>query len=205
MTYDEIVNLALSYADRAKDPEVANNMDNFIRIVESRLNYKLKIQKMAARATLNTVENQLYYGLPPDFAGMRDIEIREASDSLAITTLVYCSPEQMNAIVGKSSDIYYYTIIADQLQISQSPDNHLLEIVYYRKVPNLNDIDDTNWVSEEYPDLYVFGLQVEINSFIKDAEAAALWDNRFKEKLAEIINDDQVTRWSGTSLVIKNG
>ena len=205
MVYDDIVKLALAYADKEKDPEISGNVDNFIRIVESRLNYKLKIQKMAARATLNTVENQLYYGLPPDFAGIRDIEIREANDSLAVTTLVYCNPEQMNRMIGLSSDIYYYTVIADQLQISQSPYNHILEIVYYRKVPNLSVTDSTNWVSEEYPDLYVFGLQVEINSFIKDAEAAALWDTRFKEKLSEIIEDDQITRWSGTSLVIKNG
>lgn len=205
MTYTEIITLALAYADRQKDPEVSGNIDNFLRIVESRLNYKLKIQKMAARATLNTVENQLYYGLPSDFAGIRDIEIREANDSLAVTTMVYCNPEQMNRMIGLSSDIYYYTIIADQLQISQSPDSHVLEIVYYRKVPNLNTNDNVNWVSEEYPDLYVFGLQVEINSFIKDAEAATLWDTRFKEKLDEIINDDQITRWSGTSLVIKNG
>jgi len=205
MTYDDIVNLALAYADKKKDPEVTGNVDNFLRIVESRLNYKLKIQKMAARATLHTTENQLYYGLPPDFAGMRDIELRESNDSLAVTTLVYYNPEQMNSIIGKSSDIYYYTIIADQIQISQSPDNHVLEIVYYRKVPALDNVNRTNWVSEGYPDLYVFGLQVEINSFVKDADAAALWDARFKDKLEEVTNDDQATRWSGTPLVIRNG
>ena len=51
----------------------------------------------------------------------------------------------------------------------------------------------------------IFGLLVEINAFVKDASTAAAWDQRFKEALAEIKEDDQISRWSGPPLVIRTG
>ena len=45
----------------------------------------------------------------------------------------------------------------------------------------------------------------KISAFVKNAEAASLWDDRFKAVLAEIENEDQTVRWSGPSLQTYNG
>ena len=98
MNYAEIVALALSYADRT-DAEVANRVDDFLRVVESRINRVLKTMDMSTRTTTITITDKEYYTLPDDFAGMRDIEIREAASSYK-TTLQYLNPEQLNNISG---------------------------------------------------------------------------------------------------------
>ena len=211
MNYLEVKEIALSYSDRESDAELPAKIDSFLRIVEARVDRVLKVQRMTVRTLLTTVAGQEYYGLPSDFAGLRDIEVRSADtvdgEARDRVTLEYLSPEQMNSATGipASQSNIYYTIIANQLQISPPQDSNVLELVYYRKLPNLTENDNTNWLSEDNPDTYVFGLMVEISAFVKNEQSTALWDARFKESLAEIDLDDSKSRWSGTALQMRNG
>lgn len=204
MNYTEIVATAIAYADRDGSTEVESNMDNFLRIVEARINKTLKVQEMTARANLVTVADQEYYALPSDFRGMRDIEIRDSLTARARETLQYVSPDVLNAYSGDadSTSPIVYSIIANQLQIMPPQDSKILEMIYYRKVPALTSSADSNWLSEENPDCYIFGLLVEINSFVKDAEAKVLWEERFMQSVAEIQANDYITRWSGPPMMI---
>jgi len=204
MNYSEVVALALSYSDR-EDKEVHDNMDNFLRVAEARINRALKVQKMSMRTQISTKKDKEYYGLPEDFAGLRDIKVFSESSPKSRTTLSYLSPEQMNAESGKDTSYIYYAMVANQLQVMPPQNNKIIEIVYYRKVPALNGIMETNWISVYNPDLYLYGLMVEINSFTKDAEAKLLWDDRFVGALSEIKTDDQETRWSGPTLQTRLG
>jgi len=207
MNYDEVKELALAYADREKDTEILAKIDLFIRVTEARVNRVLKVQKMSVRTQIMTVLDQEYYGLPLDFSGLRDIEIRTDDTAQDRITLQYLSPEQMNdaAKRGATSKKIFYNIIANQLQIYPTQDSKLLELVYYSKVPALNSVDATNWMSLDNPDVYLFGIMVEISAFVKDAAAAQLWDTRFVAAMEEIHHDDKLTRWSGTSLYTKVG
>ncbi len=210
VNYTEIVRVALSYSDRGTDVELSSRIDDFLRIVESRVDRVIKVQKMAIRTLLTTVKGQEYYGLPEDFAGLRDIEIRDPDvdgvSSSCRTTLAYMSPEQMNvhsSIKGDKNE--FYTIIANQLQINPTQDGKILELVYYRKLVNLSPAEQINWLSNDNPDVYIFGLMVEISAFVKNAGATELWNGRFKEALGEIDVDDSLSRWSGTALQMRVG
>ncbi len=81
----------------------------------------------------------------------------------------------------------------------------IMEITYYQRVPALTVAAPNNWVSDDNPECYIFGLLVEITSFAKDADAMAIWQGRFAESIADIEIDDQRTRWSGTPLQIHLG
>jgi len=207
VNYLEVKELALAYSDRENDTEILAKIDLFIRVTESRINRILKVQKMSIRTQLLTVADQEYYGLPFDFAGLRDIEIRDDDTSKSRDTLQYLSPEQMNDAVKKGGvgGKIAYTIIANQLQIYPTQDGKLFELIYYAKVPQLNSVDTTNWLSENSPDVYLFGIMVEISAFVKNAEVAQLWDTRFATAMEELHHDDKLTRWSGTSLYMKVG
>jgi hypothetical protein len=77
--------------------------------------------------------------------------------------------------------------------------------VYYNsKLVSLSADTDTNWVSESYPDAYVFGLVVEICAFAKDAEGAAAWSARFNEVIGQMIDGDG-RRWIGPAPIIQLG
>lgn len=200
MTYTEIIALAKSYADRF-DTEVADNMDGFMRIVESRINRYLKTQKMSARLAITVVTDQELYDLPADFDGLRSIEVTATSgDSV---TPKFFTPEQINNRVESTNNGIAYSIIANQLQIQPAQSDATIELVYYQTLLPLTSTVATNWLGDDYPDCYVFGLLVEINSFVKDPITATAWDARFKESREEIDLNDQLSRWSGTPLQIK--
>ena len=74
MNYTDLVGAARAYADR-EDADVGNNMDIFIIMAEARMNRLLKTREQSTRAYVATVDDQEYYSLPPDYAGMRDIQL----------------------------------------------------------------------------------------------------------------------------------
>lgn len=201
MNYSQVVFLALAYADRT-DAEVSNRIDNFIQITESRINRLIKTMDMSVRTSTVTIAGQEYYPLPVDYEGMRDIELKSTVTSLDKKTLHYLNPEQLNGMTSaKAGRDVYYTIVAGQIQIAPpSEGSETLELIYYRKVPALSNLAPENWLSVANPDVYVFGVLVEISSFLKDGPAVQLWDGRFKEALAEIQLNDTSRRWAGTSL-----
>lgn len=214
MNYADIKSAAQAYVDRY-DEEMVSVMPSFCRVVESKINTALKVGGQSVRAQIHLEKGQEYYGLPEDFGGMRDLElIHKGSASIDHTnsthavgghTLVYLAPEEMNKMSrsDRRHSHFYYTIIADQLQICPPNGDDLLEMVYYQLVPPLNSDSDTNWLSEKHPDAYIFGLCTEISAFAKDEQGLMAYDSRFKETLANITQDDQITRWSGPSLRVQ--
>jgi hypothetical protein len=212
MNYSEIVALSLSYSDR-EDAEVSDRINDFIEITEARINRLLEVRKMATRSTITTVADQIYYGLPSNFSGLRDIEIYGTTTAPTSSdfrqTLQYVTPEQMNqrtATPAASTSAYsqiYYTIVADQIQIHPAQDGRTMEIVYYQNVPNLNVVDTTNWLTDSAPDAYVFGILTEINAFVKDAATSDLWNTRFLGVMNQLSQDDAKDRWSGQPLQMR--
>lgn len=215
MNYYELVAAAKAYADR-QDLEVSDNMDIFIVMVESKVNRLLKTRKQTKRAYTPTQESQSYYSLPPDYAGMRDIQLNSAlpTTTHSVQQLNYITPEQFNRISQTPyAGVCYYTVIANQIQIFPTQEVGLsIEMVYYQKVPNLNaylplpnepPFPYTNWLSEDHPDIYLSGMISEIESFVKNYEVAKVWSDRMKLAVNDLETSDVAERWAGQSLSMR--
>ena len=208
-----ISSAAQSYTDRY-DQELESAIPAFLRVVESKINTALKVGEQSVRAQIYLEDNQEYYGLPDDFGGFRDVElIKKGSANLGHInaksgfggqTMIYATPEHMNGLERRgNSNHNFYTIVANQIQIAPPANGDVLEVVYYQLVPPLMSDDESNWLSEKHPDAYIFGLCAEIAAFAKDDASFTTYDARFKESLANITQDDQVTRWSGPALRVE--
>ena len=194
------------------DEELVNTMPAFFSVVEAKVNTALKTGEQSVRAQIHLEDGQEYYGLPDDFGGFRDVElVKKGSANLGINnatsgfggkTLIYASPEHMNQLERRQDGWHqsYYTVVANQIQVSPPANGDILEVVYFQKVPGLKEGADSNWLSEKHPDAYIFGVCSEIAAFAKDDLAYQGYVIRFKESVSDIIFDDQVTRWSGPSL-----
>jgi len=205
MNYTEIKNAALAYADKATHTETSDSMDDFLRVVEARVNRHLKTNDMSKQATLTSLDGKYYYGLPDDFNGLRgDPQVPGANNT--IQTFRFMTPEQMNNINHLSNvSEHYYTIIADQFRIFPDLDAEVITITYYQRIVALDGTNTSNWLSTDNPDVYIFGCLVEIASFNKDAVAREIWDARFKEALNEVSIHDQMIRWSSNTMQTRPG
>jgi hypothetical protein len=201
MNYSDIINLTLGYADR-QDSEVTSRMDNFLRVTEARINRTLMTLDMSSRAKTAMSSTLEYYPLPTDYSVMRSIKVINNTNSTSRVTLLQVNPEQMANLVNNGETQFpCYTVISGNIHVQPFYDSdHSLEIDYFRTLPPLSTNLTSNWLSDSNPDAYVFGLLVEINSFVKDVEATQLWDGRFQQAMSEITLNDAKSTWSGTSL-----
>lgn len=201
MDYASLKDLAFNYADRT---DLDDRFDDFLKIVESRINQYLRVKEMSGRYYTATVEDQIYYDLPSDFRGIRHISLYNSPTPKDRTTLTMLNPEQFAERQHYDDGGLYYTLIGGEIQISPTqPDGLNLEIVYYMSVPALTTTNTTNWLTERYPDVYLFGLLVEISSYAKDAEAKMIWEDRYLSAIASVTNEDAVDRWSGPTLQVR--
>ena len=96
----------------------------------------------------------------------------------------------------------FYCILADQINVFPPQDGLVMELTYYQNLTPLSTSDPVSWLSDSNPDLYLFGLLVEISSFIKNPEAKAVWEGRYLGAIDELQDEDSGDRWSGTPLQI---
>ena len=210
MNYQEIIAAGVAYADRLSDPEVNANLDLFLRLGEARLSRLLKVRKASVKAVLlgnggNT------YALPPDYGGMRDIQIVPFDTTKRVLILDYINPRQMNIkqqvddADRVNNQLGYYTIAADQLEFASDVTASTIEILYYQRIPPLTseEDEDTNWVSDDHPDMYLSLLMYEIEIFVKNYDVADGWEARLDKALGELVVTDVSERWSGVPLATK--
>jgi hypothetical protein len=198
MNYKEIIDASKAYTDRF-DEELADSITAFTRVVEAKINNALRTGDQSVRSQIWLRAGEEYYGLPCDWGGARDVEILHEGQQHG-KTLVYLAPEEMNKLTRQPGEHGYYTIIAGQIQISPPADDQVLEVVYYQRLPPLEDDDASNWLTDKNPDAYIFGLCTEISAFAKDPMQFEVWKQRFNEAMIDITQEDQITRWSGPAL-----
>jgi len=208
MNYTELRAASIAYADRY-DTEVSGNIDTYVIMTEARINRLLKTRKQSARAYILGVDGKEYYPLPPDWAGMRNLKITNPNP---ITTgysedpMSLLDPTSFELHKKSSSKDGAYCIIDNQIQVYPLiAEGCSMEMVYFQRVPNLNAIDDTNWLSTDNPDIYLAGMTAEISLFAKDYSAADGWYERLATAVGELENVDWVERWSGDPLQIRLG
>lgn len=203
LNYTDIISAALDYADRADDVDVVKRMDVFLRTVEARVNRTLQTGRQAKRAHIYTTQDSTFYSLPDDFAGMRNIILKDSANSHGGMVLDYVTPEVMVQHINQELTSGVYTIMACSLQIWPVINAKVLEITYYQQLVPLSADTPTNWLTRMSPDAYIQGLLVEISSFVRDQEATALWDTRFKQTLVDMQYEDDIDRWSGPAPAVR--
>jgi hypothetical protein len=206
MNYTEIRDLALSYSDR-EDSDVISRIDGFLFMVESKLNRLLMSNEMETFIVIPYTNDSIYeYSIPADFGEVRTISIITDNDLNSKVPLEIINPDQMAWAKLNSSSNFYYSINAGIIEIYPSlSSNQAILLKYIQKVPPLDSISTSNWLSEKYPDVYVIGLLVEISTFSKDWDAVSNFSSRFDTIINDTILKDKRAKHSGNPMRVRIG
>lgn len=210
MIYSGLIDAARAYCDRV-DVEVNQNVRVFVLMAEARINRTLKVTEQTHRVYTRTMEGKEFYSLPEDFNGMRVVHFNTGDVDAQVSGTIqlhYVTPEQMIEMQESaySETQTYYTILNNQLQLHKPlPNGGTIEMVMYRKVPPLSESNPSNWMSTDNPDIYLAGISAEIEMFVKNYDAARLWDDRMTRAIEELKNNDSLNRWTGNTMVMRVG
>jgi hypothetical protein len=180
----------MAYADLLEDVEdtldrddVATRLPRWLKLVEARLNRLLDDPEMEVSAPL-TGDG---VSLPADFGAMVSIGTADGHPLRPMGAAEYAS------ILPASGISRYYTI--REGKVYYVPGSANVTLVYRRSIPPLTEADDTNWLLERAPDLYLYGVLLQAEAWDANNEQAVGWKSLFDEAIDELRTDGARRKW----------
>ena len=198
--YSELTTAVANWLDR---DDLTDRVPEFIALAEARFNRVLRIRAMENKQTASTIGGQRNYALPANYIQMRNFQI----NTDPITTLSYVTPGIYDRLWGGSQGGVpkFYTIITNEIQLGPIPSSVMtLEMLFYKKFDAITSSSPTNWVITNAPDVYLYGALLEAEPFIMNDARVGLWSQGFEKAIADIQQQDNMDRHSGSALRIMN-
>ena len=199
-TYSELNTAVANWLDR---DDLTDRIPEFIALCEARFNRLLRIRAMEYKQTASTVSGQRNLALPTGFIQMRNLQINASP----IVPMQYVTPEIYDRLYGSTltGTPQMYTIIADEIQLGPIPGSVMtIEMLFYKKFDAITSVAPTNWMITNAPDVYLYGCLLEAEPFIMNDPRVQLWATAFKQAIADIQEQDNKDRHSGSALRVMN-
>jgi hypothetical protein len=199
-TYTELKTAVANWLDR---DDLTDRIPEFIALAEARMNRVLRLRMMEAKYTASTVGAQRNYALPTGYLQMRNFQLNTSP----ITTLSYVSPEIFDRLWGGSTGgtPQFYTILANEIQLGPIPASvQTMEMLFYKKITALSGTNLTEQMLTDNPDIYLYGALLEAEPFIMNDERVSLWALGFEKAVANLQEQDNKDRHSGSALRVMN-
>lgn len=142
----------------------------------------LRVRQMVKRSTATLDQGQAFADAPSDFLAERTMMIGDWE-------VEYVTPEAMDAMQWRALDATrptHYTYVANEFRFYPLPDqDYTLTLTYYGDIPSLNDAD-SNWLIEQFPEVYRDGCMAAASMKTRDTEAMAIYQARLEADLTKI-------------------
>jgi hypothetical protein len=200
--YGELKTSVANWLDR---DDLTDRIPEFIALCESMIIRSLRIRGMETLDTsITTVAGQRNYDLPSGYLQMKEFHL----DMSPIRTLSYLTPEMMFRVwAGSTSGTpNAYTIIKEQFYLGPAPNSAgtAMNILYYKQLDALSDSTATNWVITNAPHLYLYGSLLQAEPFLMNDSRVPLWERAVRQSLADIQEQDNKDRHSGSEMRVMN-
>jgi hypothetical protein len=181
---EELIKMAIqSYSDLKtsmgkwlKRADLAATMPDFIMFAEQHFDRKVKTR--ARRTNFAVTPSTTTVALPSDWGRVisaqyngHDIGFFPASSDVR---KIYCG----------------YQIVGDSLILTVPQLGQKLSIDYYVLIEPLSDTNQSNWLLEDAPDLYLAGSLFEAFSYVRDEQAKGFWQAKRDQLIQDILDDD---------------
>ena len=197
-TYNELKTSIANWADR---DDLTNFIPDFIALTEARFNRALRLRSMEQKQIAMTVGGQSNYALPVNYLQMREFRL----NNNPTVSLTYVSPEIFEAWNLGSGVPKFYTIIANEIRIGPTPAGvYEMEMLFWRKFPNLSPTVASNWMLLNAPDVYLYGALLELEPFIQNDARIAVWNAGYSKAIEDIQLQDDKDRHSGSALTVQH-
>ena len=193
LNYSELQSVIADFANRQ---DLASQIPTFIQLTEARLNRDIRHWRQEKRAEAEVTGER--FPLPCDWvetikviADGKPLRLADAHQVEAVDHAL------QRAFVAN----HFYRHTGDELELVPASDGPVdFEIEYVAKVPSLSDEEPTNWVLEEFPDVYVYGAMLQVAPFLHDDQRLPLWTQAYGEAVSAANISSDRAKYSGSAL-----
>lgn len=163
MDFDSYDSLQADIAAYVQRNNLSDQIPLFIKMAETKLRRVMTKfpQQFAEPYTIVPAVGTTLVAYPSDFGMISKVEYGNR-------TLRYIPPESTSKNRSQfiSSE---YTLRPDGVYLQMVANGQTpLTIYYYSLMPSLSDLNESNWVLEDYPDIYLYASLVEAFMYIGD-------------------------------------
>ena len=211
MTFTTLQEDVRRYLERgnsyASDPVVYEQIPRLINLAERRISRELKIQGFINVVTGTLAVGQSVYPKPDRWRDTVSVNIgtgaqnntRKVVFSRAYEYLLSYWPDR----TATEEPIFYSDYDYDHWLIAPTPDaEYPFEILYYEIPPLLDDVVQTNWLTEYAPQLLLYGTLLEATPFLKNDERILVWQQMY-DRAAAMLNGEDLAKILDRSAVRK--
>ena len=192
-TYSGMKTAIQNYMD-SSETTFTNTLDTFIKQAENRIFNTIELNVFRKNVTGTASSGNQYLSTPSDFVAPLSLAVLN-SDS-EYTYLLLKHPSFMRNYVQAAATTgvpkYYGQFDDDTFILSPTPNANLtFELHYLYQPASLTAAGDsgTTWISDNTPDLLLYGSLVEASIFLKqDLNATNMFEQRFQENLVRVTN-----------------
>ena len=178
MALDTYAGLKTQVAAWLHRNDLTDRIPTFIEFATNRLSRTITSPRMEASTTLNIVNG--IASLPSDF---------RAAIAMTLGTVEYkaITAADMRAMnQGGIRPTYpVYSIVNNQIKVYPA-DSSSPTFIYSVRLPNLVADGDTNWVLQDYPDVYLMASLAEARKFVLDDTRLVQYEQMTIARIAEL-------------------
>lgn len=192
--YSNLQDLVARYMDR---DDLDADLANFIVIVEAEANRVLRAVNQETK-TLWVIDQETFQ-LPADFRKLRKIHIEGNPDQPLTEISPVAAPILYDGSEGTPRS---YWLEGRVMTLAPPPsESTTFRATYFTKIAPLTPDTPVNWLLEEHPDVYVWGVLREAAAYIRDPEAISFADQRFTNAIAQLQQESRNDRFGGGPLI----
>ena len=192
-TYSGMKTAIQNYMD-SSETTFTNTLDTFIKQAENRIFNTIELNVFRKNVTGTAASGNPYLSSPSDFVAPLSLAVLN-SDS-EYTYLLLKHPSFMRNYIKTAATTgapkYYGQFDEDTFILAPTPNANLtFELHYLYQPASLTAAGDsgTTWISDNTPDLLLYGSLVEASIFMKqDLTETTMFEQRFQENLVRVTN-----------------
>lgn len=197
MTYSELKTNIANYLNRS---DLTSQMDMFIDNVEGEINRRVRRKEMIKRATA-TADAQ-YLSLPTDWLEAINVEITSNNFSPILQQSIESLDIYRKSINNKTGQPVYFAFVDDTMELAPTPDaSYTLQLTYYGKIDALSDSNTSNFLSNNHPDVYLYGALKHASIYLMEDERVAMFSQLFEKALEELKMEQEKAEFGKGSLM----
>lgn len=192
----------------ATDPTVYEQLPRLINLAERNIATELKVQGEINAVTTTLIPGTCVYAKPDRWRDTVSINMGTGAPPYDTRKFLFTrSYEYLTAYWPDRSQtdepVYYADYNYGNWLILPTPDAaYPVEILYYQLLTLLDDANQTNWLTEYYPQLILYRSLLEATPFLKNDQRIPTWQNMY-DRAAAMVNGEDLAKILDRSSVRK--
>lgn len=178
--------------------DLATEIPDFIRLVESRLAHELRIPSIEKIAYI-IPDSAGYATIPNDFLEMKDVFYNGKPLNRMTLTLLHSQTERSGIPTSFAREANEFVFFPTP---TMSPTDKI-KVIYYYEVDPLTDTNPTNDLLKTVPEMYLYGALSEASRFLNTDDSR--WEMGYQTAFSRITAHTRTAETAGAANYVSSG